>query len=459
MGALCMCEKRYKIVIDITKDKQEAYISLIEDLNGIIITSDAIINELNKYNICYGINYDNIDYACKNPEKCNRLLIAKGIKPKDGENGKIIFEIDLENSAAPKVLENGRVDFKNLELFKNIRKDMVIARKINPTEGEAGINIFGKKVEPMRGKDVKLPAGKNTIIKNNLLIAAIDGHVSYFNGKIDVNPILELKEVDTSIGNIKTVASVKISGNVKSGFTVESNGDIEVFGVVEASTIIANGNIIIHRGVQGNGKAKIVSGGNISSRYLQNCDAEAQGNIYSEAIIYSNVKCSSSVKVLGAKGQIIGSKVIAANEIVAVNVGSKMSNQTELQAGILPQIRLKVSEITAKIAQNSANIDKIEKIIKYLGKFSDLPDDKRELYIKAKASLNELKNKNQELTLELDKLNKEIKNSNYGIIKISGIVFPGTKIVIDDAILNVKEPIKYSMFVREGADIKLLPLV
>lgn len=454
-----MCERRYKIVIDITKDKQEAYISLIEDINGVVITSDAIKNELNKYNICYGINYDIIDNVCKNPEKCYKLLIAKGTEPKNGENGKIIFEINLENNAAPKVLENGRVDFKNLELFKNIQRGQVIARKINPTEGEAGINIFGKKVEPIHGKDVKLPAGKNTIIENNLLIATIDGHVSYSSTKIDVNPILEIKEVDTSIGNVKSVASIKVTGNVKSGFTVESNGDIEILGVVEASTIIANGNVIIHRGVQGNGKAKIISGGNISSRYLQSCDVEAQGNIFSEAIIYSNVKCNSSVKLLGPKGQIIGSKVIAANEIIAVNVGSKMSNQTELQVGILPQTRLKISEITAKIEQNNISINKIEKIINYLGKFNNLPDDKRELYIRAKASLNELKNKNQELALELGRLNREIKNSNYGIIKISGIVFPGTKIVIDDAILNVKEPIKYSMFVREGADIKLLPLI
>ncbi|AIS52502.1 hypothetical protein TKV_c13310 [Thermoanaerobacter kivui] len=453
-----MEEKRYKIVVDISKDKQEAYLSLIEDPNGVIISKDSVMTEITKHNVIYGIKQDVIEHICQNPQNVKGLLIAQGKKPVNGENGKIIFEVDIQTTAAPKVLEDGSVDYKNLDLFKNIKKGQIIARKINPTEGQPGINVLGQKIEPIRGKDVRLPVGKNTFIDGDKLIAATDGHIVYLNNKIEVHTLLEVKEVDTSVGNINTVASVKITGNVKSGFTVESEGNIEIFGVVEAAIIIANGNIIIHKGVQGNGKAKIVSGRDVTAKYLQNCSVESEGDVYSEAIIYSNVKACGSVKLLGFKSQIIGSKVIAAKEISAANIGSKMGTYTELQVGILPQTRMKIAELTLKIEQNNEAIDKIKKIVRYLEKFEQLPPDKAEIYQKAKASLKDLVSINHQLTEELSLLNNEIKNSSHGIIKVFDTVFPGTKLVINDAVLKIKEPIKYAMFVRDGADIKFLPL-
>jgi uncharacterized protein (DUF342 family) len=453
-----MDEKKYKVLIDVSRDKQQAYLTLIEDPDGISINKEVLLQEIAKHNIVYGIKFEVIDNICKDLKKVKGVLIAEGKKPINGEDGKIIFEIDVERAATPKILEDGSVDYKNLDLFKNVKKGQIIARKINPTEGQPGINVFGQKVDALGGKDVRLPLGKNTYIDEDKLVAAVDGHIVVLNNKIEVHTLLEVKEVDTSVGNIKTVASVKITGNVKSGFTVESEGNIEIFGVVEAATIIAKGNISIHKGVQGAGRAKIIAEGNITAKYLQNCSVEAGEDIYSEAIIYCDVKAGGSVKLLGNKSQIIGSKIVAAREISAANIGSKIGTYTELQVGILPQKRLKIAELTSQIEQNNAQLEKIGKILKYIEKIEKLPPDKEEIYHKAKKSFQDLISLNHRLSEELNSLKEEIKSSSIGIIKVFDTIFPGTKLVIDDVTLKIQEPIKYAMFIKNEEEIKFFPL-
>ncbi|HHW56573.1 MAG TPA: DUF342 domain-containing protein [Clostridia bacterium] len=453
-----MEEKRYKVLIEVSKNKQEAYLSLIEDPDGIVITKENLLKELEKNNIVYGIKTDILENLCKNPQSIRGMIIAEGKKTVNGENGKIVFEIEVEKNTTPKILEDGSVDFKNLDLFKNIKKGQIIAKKIPPTEGEPGINVFGQKVEAIKGKDVRLPMGKNTYIQDDKLVASIDGHVVFLNNKIEVHNLIEVKEVDISTGNIKTVASLKITGNVKSGFSVESEGNIEIFGVVEGATVISHGNINIHKGIQGAGKAKIVAEGNVTAKYIQNCSVEAGGDVYSEAIIYSEVKAGGSVKLLGNKSQIIGSKIIAAREISSASIGSKMGTYTELQVGISPQKRIRIAELSLEIEQNNKAIEKIEKILKYLEKFEELPFDKQETYEKAKKALQDLESINYHLMEELNALREDIKVSSTGIIKVFDTIFPGTKLVIDDAIFVVKEPTQYAMFVKDEGNIKFFPL-
>ncbi|MGB9779323.1 DUF342 domain-containing protein [Caldanaerobacter sp.] len=450
--------KKYRVLVEVSRDRQQAYISLVEDPEGIIPTQEEILRVLASYKVIYGIKLNIVEEICRNPQNAKYVLVAEGKKPVNGEDGKIVFMIDIHSSTTPKILEDGTVDYKNLNLFKNVKKGQIIAQRIPPTQGEPGKNVFGEPIPAIKGKDVRLPLGKNTYIEGDNLIAAVDGHIVAVNNKVEVRTLLEVKEVDTSVGNIKTVASVKITGNVKSGFVVESEGNIEIFGVVEAATIIAKGNINIHKGIQGGGKAKIIAEGNVTARYFQNCSVEAGGDVFGEAIIYSDVKAGGNVKLLGNKSQIIGSRVVAGREIYAAIVGSKMGTYTELQVGIIPQKRLKIAELIYQIEENRSAMEKLRKIISYLEKFEKLPPEKQEIKEKAEKSLEELSYTNHHLEEELRILNEEIKTSSSGIVKVLDTIFPGTKLVIDDAVLKIKEPIKYAMFVKKEDEVKFFPL-
>lgn len=57
-----------------------------------------------------------------------------------------------------------------------------------------------------------------------------------------------------------------------------------------------------------------------------------------------------------------------------------------------------------------------------------------------------------------DYLKIEVENNEAGMIKVFDTVYPGTKIVISNVIYYVKDPIQHSKFVRDRADIKVVPL-
>ena len=60
------------------------------------------------------------------------------------------------------------------------------------------------------------------------MISKIDGHVTCVNGKVFVNNVLELENVDVSTGNIEYQGNVIVNNNVINNFSVKAHGDIEV---------------------------------------------------------------------------------------------------------------------------------------------------------------------------------------------------------------------------------------
>lgn len=452
-----MCDLKYSCKLEISSDKMSAFL-IVENISndGITLNKDNIYDLLSSHNVVFGIIENVIDKICKSPNINERYLIAQGKKPINGKDGRVEYLIDFESNAEPKVLEDGRVDYKELQIFKSVKKDEIIARKVDPEDGIDGMNVKGEIVKADKGKEAKLPLGKNTYINDGCLYSSIDGHIFKKDQKINVNPIIELKDVNASTGNVRTFASIKIYNNISSGYKIESDGDVEIYGVVEGSTISAKGNIIIHKGIQGNGKAKIISGGKVVSKYLQNCEVIAEDDVVSEAIMYSTVKTNNCVKLIGNKGVIVGSVVIATREIEAINVGSKMFVHTELIVGEPPEKRKRKEEISKKISENEKSIDGLNKIVSYLTKLG-VPEDKRAIYEKTLKSLLQLEAENKSLLDEYRELNSN-NDESFGIIKVYDTVYPGTKITIDDVSRNIKDPVKYVTFVRNGADIDILPI-
>ena len=89
-------------------------------------------------------------------------------------------------------------------------------------------------------------------------------------------------DVDASTGDIEYDGNVMIPGTVRTGFTVKAKGDIQVNGVVEGATLIAGGNIVIKRGVQGMSRGRLVSGGDICAHFFESANVEAKGDVLAD---------------------------------------------------------------------------------------------------------------------------------------------------------------------------------
>lgn len=423
--------------IKVSNDKLEASISVTEPSGGKILSITEIIDNLNKNGIRFGIISKEIENIVNNNMFEQEFIVARGTSPINGEDGKIVYNITEEKENKSTVIEeDGKIDYKNLNNIRNVKKDTLLMEIAKPTKGIDGIDIYGSPIISKIGKDVIIKKGKNVVESEDGLkiYAAIDGEVHFIDGTIHVDEVINFdRDIDIETGNIQFNGKVVIKGNVKSGFKVEAEGDIEIGGVVEGATLISKGNITIHRGVQGNNQAYIESLGNLNVKYIENTTVKCGGSVEAEAILHSDITTKERITALGKKGLIVGGNVKAGQEIRAKVIGSNMGTITKIEVGINPKEKENYEKLKAELLSIENNMDNSRKAIDLLDKMSKkqaLSNDKQELLIKSLKTYKVLKAKQAEVSEELQQLIEKFQKSSDGKIHAISIIYPGVKAVI-----------------------------
>ncbi|SDK46305.1 FapA family protein [Natronincola ferrireducens] len=451
------------VVIEISKNKLEAYISITKADGGKAVTFDVAKEKLKDKGIVYGIDEEKLQTIIENNLFHTKMLVAQGKKPEAGKDGSLRHHYDTDGEIKPKILEDGTVDFKQLNLVKNVKKGQLLVEIIPPTEGVAGINIFGEEIPPQKGKAAKLIKGKNIIESEDGLkvYAATEGQVHTKDGKLQVSEIYEIvKDIDNGTGNIKFNGKVIVKGNVKSGFTVEAEGDIEVNGVVEGATLLAKGDIILNRGIQGNNQAYLECNGNLIAKYIENSRIKSLGNIEADCILHSNVVAKEAVKVLGKKGLIAGGHIRAGKEVSAKIIGSHMGTVTKIEVGIDPDDKAKHEKIKEEIVEIEKNLINLKKTIELLnktGKNSGLEQNKKEFLIKSIKTYDYLKGKHGTMSEEFKMLEFKMQNLSIGKIHVMGKMYPGVKVGISNAVKHIYDELNRSTLYKKEGEIVIGP--
>ena len=113
--------------------------------------------------------------------------------------------------------------------------------------------------------------------------------------------------VDFSTGNINFLGDVNIRGDVLSGFTVRAMGNIQVAGVIEAGSVVeAGGDLIVVKGILGDGTAIIRSHRSLFSKYIENSTIYVRENLQTDCIINSHIYSDGEVLVRSGRGTIMG---------------------------------------------------------------------------------------------------------------------------------------------------------
>jgi uncharacterized protein (DUF342 family) len=214
------------IQVNVSPDKMKAFIIIgSSDDNNEFPSLEELVDFLNENGITYGINVELLNIIINQRLFNQELLVAEGTYPVDGTDGSLELFFNVKKDRKPVVLEDGKVDFRNLNLIESVKKGQKLCKAIPPLPGEEGKTVTGEVIAPKEGKPVKLPMGRNIEIteESDILIASIDGQVSYLNGRINVYPLYEVScDVDNSTGNIEFVGNVIIRGNVLSCFYRQS---------------------------------------------------------------------------------------------------------------------------------------------------------------------------------------------------------------------------------------------
>ena len=420
----------------ISNNKLYAWVIVLPPVNGgAELSQDMLYKAMADQRIMYGVDLRLADHLASDEARYfNLYLIAKGKPAFDGTNGNIV---DAFPRVLPRVLEVDefdRVDYTALNLIRNVKEGEEICRLIKPTEGEPGCTVLGQEIPARSGKSVPLPKGRNTEISEDgtLLLASISGDVEFTGHSFQVKPVLDIPgNVDFSTGSINFLGDVNIRGDVLSGFTVRAMGTIQVAGVVEAgSTVEAGGDLIVVKGILGDGTTVIRSHRSIFSKYIENSTIYVRENLQTDCIINSYIYSDGEVLVRSGRGTIIGGRIWAAKKISASAVGARSECRTAVALGGLPCTNFERELVQRELKVLEMELEKLECQLDSTSK-SSLLDKTRSKLMVAELKLKQLESELADLKIEADEKNK-------GRLEC-GVAYPGTEISFGDETFRVRQ--------------------
>ena len=455
------------VSVDVSEGEMKAFITVSPPgMGGCDISVETYLSFLRNNRIVFGVNEEYLREFADRPLYKERVVVAEGQKAVNGQDAYIQYNFETDQ-AKIKLREgnNGRIDFKDLNIIKNVVENQPLAKKMPPEHGTPGRTVTGKVIPARDGKDINLPLGKNVHVGDDgsTIIADINGQVVITGGKINVEPVYTVQgDVNLKTGNIIFLGTVIINGNVEDGFSVKAAGNIEVNGTVEKAELDAEGDIIVHQGITGKNSGTVRSGRSIWARFIENTNVEA-GNmvVVSDGIINSQVSAFKRIICQGKRAHIVGGKLRASEEINAKILGSPTSGtETICEVGVDPKSKTQLESLTAKKAEMDKQLEDIQRNLQTLTNIKkqrkSLPEDKevfmRELMDKRQVLMGDIR-RNIEDTAKVQEFLVSIRTRSK--ISASAKVYPGVKIVIRDVVNDVRTEYKAVSFILESGLIRV----
>lgn len=453
-----MPDQNYDIDLKIASDYYSATITVEFHQGDYTVEPESLVQYLNSRNVVYGIDVEKIREICVNKSNVYNVEIALGTPHTNGVDAEIQYLFKNESKSKPQILEDGRVDFKNLGLIEMVKKGDVLAKKIPPTLGTVGTTVTGKNLKGKDGKDKQFKIGKNVVVSDNGLsvLADNDGKIDFDGEKLSVVNLLELKtDVGIETGNITFQGQVVVNGNVLTGYEVDCEGDLVINGVVEGAKINVTGDLTISRGIQGHDMALITCGGNLIVNFINSASVYVRGSIETGTIMNSEVKCDGEIAVKGKKGVIVGGEVSSKCGIEAVTVGSELGISTVIKLGVDAEVMDELKNLSVEVRDLMDMHSKLEKSVNLLRvKLEQNPQDvkSKEMYDKYSVNFVTLDKVLGEKRQRLMMLNELINNIKGAQLKARDI-YPGTKVKIGNSNYYVKQQLLQAIIMKDKGEI------
>lgn len=463
-GKCPVCDETY--TLNVSKDCMIATARFIPPSEGgRRLTMDRFLREMEQRKIAYGIKREALkEHFNSDGVFCTDILVARGEKPVQGEDARIEYSFNTDRNMRPAHLEDGRVDYYNLTTINQCHAGDVLARIIPETYGEAGYDVYGSMIKPRDVKKETLKFGKSiTLSEDKLSITSdVDGHVVLLDGKVVVSSVYKVKDVDLSTGNIDYDGSIEIAGSVTANMEVKAGGNVVINGGVESARVIAGGNIIIAKGMNGMGKGYLRAGGNIMVKFLENARVVTGGYLESEAIMHCVVTAGTDVRVDGRRGIILGGLVQAANSITVKTVGGSMSTATTLEVGVDPLIKSQYDRAQKTSEESKKTVDAAQMVynnFKEKQKRGIKFNESQLRYMRSVVALIQEKSDEMEkLNTRIEELQAMMENRQQGEVIINEQAYPNTTIVIRNVAKTLQNDYRYCKFVKEDGEVRMVAM-
>ncbi len=451
----------------------EAYCYIYPTKFNKIVSYNDIEEYFHDYQITTGYSKEKVDKILNNydisSKRFSRLKIAKGKEAVPGSPE--IYELIINaDKTAGKIKSDGSINYKLVNSIIHVKEGDEILKKTPEIIPQEGVDIYGEKILALSDNITgKIPVENITESseKKDVFVSSIEGCLTIINNQVSVQPLIDIAgDINYETGNVDYGGTIHVAGSVLSGFSITGGGDVIVDGTIEEATVEAVGNISTASGIIGNESVHIISGGDLTAKFIQNAHVECLGEIMVEdSIINSNVYGHNDINVVSKRGTIIGGTVTAKNNITVNTAGGSHGTKTVIIAGknILLEHELYMNNEVLKNEKDilSEVVDAIkgkygEKIIVDPQKWiPSLPPDQRKDCLGLIKEMNSINKKIKILEEKYVEFTEQIASIRYPTVTIFNKVFPGVEIHIKDFIRHVDEELSNVKFYydREKNDI------
>jgi uncharacterized protein (DUF342 family) len=389
-------------------------------------------------------------------EAAEDICIACGLPPVSGEDATFIPLVDLNDLNdlndldEPLMGTQGVVDFYDTKTYSAVEPQTPLMRRIPPTIGVDGTDVFGEIVSAVPGKDQLFKSCEGSRVApqdSNLLLATLHGYPIVELTGVRVANMLVLPSADLDSGHIDFDGSVSIKGDVKPRVEVKATGDIFVKGTVESASLIAGGQIVIGGGVIGEPLSdqrnapkittRLQAGSDIHAQFLQQVEATAGASILVQRYaLHCHLEARMTVVVgeRGGKGIILGGWADAGTSLQVNIIGSNAYIETHVSVGRIHILFAEKSGLALELAQRGDESNRLQDILTKLSRPSttDRPRPlKRARIEKAQSVVMMLDARIAKLQQRMGTLEMDILEAHGAYIQINSKLYSNTRVTVN----------------------------
>lgn len=452
--------------VDISLDKFKATaVFYPPSTKGTRMNAKDIMATLQQNKIIHGIDQEAIIDFITNPVYCTEIVIATATLPIQGKDAWIEYFFNTDINSKPAYNPDGSVDFHNINVISQVEAGQVIAKLHPEDRGKAGRDVTGREIPPRSVSVTHLSVGRNITLSEDKLEAVSDvtGHAKLYNGQVFVSDVYEVPaDVDNSTGDIDYNGNVYVKGSIREGFSVMAKGDVIVEGSVEGALVIAGGQIIIKRGINGMNKGVLQATGNVISKFIENAKVFSGGYIETGSIINSEVSARDDVSVNDRKGFITGGIIRAGANVHAQTIGSNLGAATRIEIGIEPERKERYNILQNEISALNQETAKVAPVLKsymdLMAAGKSLDPKNQAYYVKLVQVMKNNKTSLEEKTAEFKVLQEEMEKSKDSYVEVSRDIYEGVTIIISDVSATLKDKRSHCKIAKRDGEVTFLNL-
>ncbi len=450
-------EIKRDIHIELSEDKMTVIMNLTQPSNSVKIGVREVMRALREFDVKQGIKQDVIKKMCEEEMYFTDMVIAEGKPAIKGEDGRFVYHFRKEVKSTPKLLPNGSVDYKGIELFETVEKGQLIAEYIPATAGEFGYDVQGTIQTPERGKDLPTLKGKGFWMSDDKkkYYSDLTGIIEWMDDdSIEIRNVYNVDgNVDLAVGNINFDGDVNIAGDVEAGFMITASGNISIAGNCEACSIFAGQDVLIKGGVQGRGESEINAGGVIIGQFFESTTLRCEGDITCTYLLNCDTICEGFLKVAGRRGVIIGGHTTAKTGIECFGIGNVAESKSIVEVGVGDGDSRAYQELMDRCEKVQKDIDTLEEGIEKIMNMEQRDEKVEQFYEKLTKALYTQKKEIKELLEEREIRIVKMTSQKNAEIEVKGTVYPGTRVFISSVVYLVRDTLKNVKFVKQDGKV------